>query len=154
MQRWFFTLASLVSLGVLAGHAQQPAPPPPKVLLIAEENVKVGREPAHEKLESNWARAWAAAKWPRSIVAMRAIAGAPQAWFVTGYESMDALQKGSQAEEKHAFSAQNDALLSQDAENVSSTRTIIAAYRDGDEPILIEAAARRGTSLLFNTEFL
>ena len=129
MHRWFWGLASLVvCLGVL-GRAQQPAAPP-KVLTIVEENVKVGKEPAHGKLETNWARAWATAKWPRSIVAMRSIAGPPQAWFVTGYGSMAEVEKMSQAEEKHAFSAQNDALVGQDAENLSSTRTIIATYRD------------------------
>jgi hypothetical protein len=129
MHRWFCGLASIVvCLGVL-GRAQQPVPPP-NVITIFEENVKVGKEPAHEKLETNWARASAAAKWPGSTVAMKAIAGPPQAWYVTGFGSMAEVEQVSQAQDKHPFSSQNDVFVGQDADMLSSARRIIATYRE------------------------
>ena len=129
MYRWVSGLVSVVALGVM-GHAQQQQPPPPKVLLIGEENVKVGKEPAHEKLETNWARAWATAKWPRSVLAMKTIAGSSQAWFISPYDSMAAMETSMRDQAKHPFSAQNDALLAQDTDNLTSSRSIIATYRE------------------------
>lgn len=129
MHRWISGVVSVVvALGVV-GHAQQPTPPP-KVLLIAEENVKVGKGPAHEKLETNWARAWATAKWPRAVLAMTTIAGPSQAWFISPYDSMAAMETAARDEAKHPFSAQNDSFIAQDADNVSSVRMLVATYRE------------------------
>ena len=63
---------SAVLLGVVVvAQAQQAAPPPPPVLRIFEENVKVGKVPAHEKLESSWTKMWAAQKYPGQSLAMK-----------------------------------------------------------------------------------
>jgi len=119
----------VAAFGVL-GHAQGPTPPP-KVLRIFEENVKVGKEPAHEKVEIAWQRAFAAAKVPIQILAMKAIAGPPQAWFISPFDSMADVERAARAQDKlTAFMAQNDAYDAQDADLVNGRRTLLAVFRD------------------------
>ena len=75
-----FTMCFVLLLtGAMALQAQAPAAPP-KAIRIFEENVKVGKAPAHEKVESNWTKAFARAKWPGQYIGMKTIAGPPQAW--------------------------------------------------------------------------
>jgi len=130
MTRWLcYSACALVSLGVLV-QAQAPGAPP-KVLRIIEETVKVGKGPAHEKLETTWSRTAAAGKWPGGSIGMKAIAGPPVAWWIEGYDSMAALEKNMQDSDKTpGYTAQNDQLSMQDGDNVSGTRTIIATYRE------------------------
>ena len=124
-----YSALAVVSLGIVA-QAQQPPAPPPNVIRIFEENVKPGKEPAHEKIETGWARAFAAAKVPVQILAMKAIAGPPQAWFISAFDSMAAMEKASRDQEKMtAFMAQNDSYAGQDADVLSGSRSIIATYR-------------------------
>lgn len=117
---------------LLAAVAQAQAPaPPPKVIAIFEENVKVGKDAAHEKLESNWARTWVNAKWPGQTLAMKTIAGPSQAWFVEPYESMASFEKLQHDTDKMtALTAQTDLLSAQDGELLTGARRIIATYRE------------------------
>ena len=120
MTRLFWSTASAVVVLGLVTQAQAPAPPP-NVLRIFEENVKVGKSAAHDKHEANWVKAWAAGKHPGQSLAMKTIAGPPQAWFIEGHESMAAVEKLEKDLEKMtALSAQNDLLLAQ--EDRKSTR--------------------------------
>src|SRR5437867_932151 len=106
----------VVSFGVVVAQAQQ-APPPPAVLHIFEETVKVGKVPAHEKLETRWAKTLADGKWPGQSLAMKTIAGVQQAWFVTPHESMASIEKlAKDAEKLTALTAQTDLLAAQDGE--------------------------------------
>ncbi len=61
MKRWFCRASVVVLFGMIA-QAQQGMPSPPAVIRIFEENVKVGKIAAHEKLETNWMKTFAAAK--------------------------------------------------------------------------------------------
>jgi len=73
----------------LAGaQTSSPAPgTPPKVITIFREEVKVGKGAAHEKFETNFVRASARAKWPTHYLAMTALSGPSEAWYLTGYDS-------------------------------------------------------------------
>jgi hypothetical protein len=78
---------------------------PPKVLTITREWVKPGKIGAtHEKTESLFVQAFARAKWPTHYLGMESISGKSRALFFTGYDSFDAYEKDTQAQEK------NDAL--------------------------------------------
>jgi hypothetical protein len=127
------TLCYAMCVGVLRAavpRAQTPAPPP-KVIRIFEENVKVGKAAAHEKVETNWTKAFASAKWPGQSLAMKTIAGPPQAWFIEPHESMASIEKLSNDTEKMtALTAQTDLLSAQDGELLTGVRTIIATYRE------------------------
>jgi hypothetical protein len=120
-----------VSFAVVSLRAQQPAgPPPPAVLQIFEETVKVGKVPAHEKLETRWTKTLVDGKWPGQTLAMKTIAGAQQAWFVTPHESMASIEKlAKDAEKMTALTAQTDLLSAQDADLVSGVRSMFATYR-------------------------
>jgi len=129
MKRWFCRASVVVLFGMIA-QAQQGMPSPPAVIRIFEENVKVGKIAAHEKLETNWMKTFAAAKWPGQILAMKTIAGPPQAWFIEPHESMASVEKLEKDTEKMtALTAQTDLLSAQDGELLTGMRTIIATYR-------------------------
>ena len=119
-----------VLLLAVAAQAQAPAPPP-KVIRIFEENVKVGKNAAHEKLETNWAKAFARAKWSGQDLAMKTIAGPPQAWFIEPHDSMASIEKlAKETEKMTALTAETDLLSAQDGELLTGVRTIIATYRE------------------------
>jgi hypothetical protein len=124
-----YSASAVVLLGIVS-QAQAPTPPP-KVLRIFEENVKVGKNAAHEKLETSWAKTWAAAKWPGQSLAMKTIAGQPQAWFIEPHDSMASIENLNRAAAKMtALTAQTDLLSAQDGELLTGVRTIIATYRE------------------------
>src|SRR5260370_42048794 len=101
MKRAFCFAMCSVSLlaSAVALQAQAPAPPH-KVLRIYEENVKVGKSPAHEKVETNWTKAFAKAKWPGQYIGMKTIVGPSQAWFVEPHDSMASIEKLEKDTEK------------------------------------------------------
>ena len=123
------TLSSLLAAGVFAAAtfpllAQEPMEPP-KVLRIIREDIKQGKEAAHEKSESEFMRAAAAAKYPANILGMTAMTGITQAWFLEGHDSFEAIMKTISAFENPNLSS-IDAL---DSEYRSASRSLIAVYR-------------------------
>src|SRR5207245_11683198 len=96
---------SCVSLADAQTSAPAPGTPP-KVITIIREEVKVGKGAAHEKFETNFVRAFARAKWPSHYLAMTALSGPSEAWYLTGYDSVAAWEQDRETTEKHtAFSA-------------------------------------------------
>ncbi len=123
---------------LLAGAAQALAqapgsmpPGPPKVLQIFREEVKVGKGAAHEKFETGFVRAFAKAKWPTNYIAITAISGPGEAWFLTPYDSFEAWEKDQRATEKNAaLTAEFNSLIEKDSEYISAGRSIVALYRE------------------------
>ncbi len=75
---------------------------PPKVLVITREWVKPGKSGApHEKTESAFVSAMAAAKWPQHYLAMDAMTGAPRSLFFEGYDSFADWEKDNLATQKN-----------------------------------------------------
>jgi hypothetical protein len=102
---------------------------PPKVLVIGREVVKTGKGAAHEKWEAGWPRAFAKAKWAINYLAVSSMTGEGRALYMTGYDSMAALESGNQAMEKNtALSAEDQALSEKDGEFLSENRTGIFSY--------------------------
>ncbi len=121
--------ASLTWTASLLG--QTPPTPPPNVLQISREEVKPGRVAEHEKLETEWARAYARANWPTNYLAVVALTGPPEAWFITGYESFVAVEKDQKSfEGASALRTQTEKFGQQDAELLDSAQNMIAVYRD------------------------
>lgn len=103
---------------------------PAKVLQITREEVKPGRAPAHAKIEAGWPRAYDKHNWPVGYIAMTSIAGANEAWYMTGHPSFAAMEQNEQATAKNAaLTAELEALSGRDAEVLSNIRTILASYR-------------------------
>ncbi len=132
MKKSVFLAVTACLLLSAASVAQQQAPPgPPKVLQIFREDVKPGKEAAHAKVEAGWPRAFASAKSPTHYLAMVAITGPSEAWFVTGFDSLAAWEKDRQNNDKNAaLTAQLDPLAEKDGELLTGVRSIIAVYRE------------------------
>ncbi len=86
-------------LGVMAAQ-EMPADMtgPPKVLVIDREFTKPGKDGAiHEKSESAFVNALAAAKWQSHYFAAKSLSGKPRALFFFGYPSFEAWEKDNHA---------------------------------------------------------
>jgi hypothetical protein len=123
------TLCSLLGIALLGATASllvgQDAPEPPKVLRIIREDIKEGKSAAHEKSESQFMRAAAAAKFPVNILGMNSITGTSQAWFLEAHDSFESIGK-AEAVMEHSELGTLDSL---DAEYRSGSRSWIAIYR-------------------------
>lgn len=97
------TMRTIVGLGVAAAlyavppvFAQTPTGLPasqPNLLLIYREEVKVGRNAEHERTEMGWPAAYEKAKSPYYYLALVSLTGAPEAWFVSPFESYEQMDK-------------------------------------------------------------
>jgi len=125
----FLEACLLLSCAAL-GFAQQP-PGPPKVLRIYREEVKPGRNPAHEKVEAAWARANRAGKSPAHYIGMTYVSGPNEAWFIEGHDSLASAERADQyIEHTPALKAETDRLSQQDGELLSGLRSVIAEHRE------------------------
>ena len=103
--------------GCSAMVAQEDMMGPPKVLVIQREFVKPGKGTAHEKSESAFVNAMAAAKWPTHYFAATSMSGRPRALFFIGYPSFEAWEKDNLAMRKDAaLSASMDRLSAVDGD--------------------------------------
>ena len=123
-------LVSLFAFPLLA--AESPGPTgPPKVLQIYREEVKTGKGAVHLKVEKGFVAASARANWPTHYIAMTAITGPSEAWFLTGFPSFAAWEKDRDDTAKNkAFSAELDTLFEKDGELLTNMRSLVAVLRE------------------------
>ncbi len=130
-----FSLFSICAAAALSGacsYAQDSEfTAPPKVLVIDREFTKPGKSGTlHEKSESAFVRAMAAAKWPTNYIAMDSMSGVNRALFLFGYASFDAWEKDNAAQAKNAaLSAANDRAWLVDGELLTSTDVGVFVFR-------------------------
>jgi hypothetical protein len=105
---------------------------PPKILTITREIVKPGKYGfAHDKTESMFVSAMAAAKWPTHYVAADSVTGKPRTLFFTGYDSFEAWEKDVQGQQKNAsLAAALDRATEADGPLLESTETAAFMYRE------------------------
>jgi len=103
---------------------------PPKVLVIEREYTKPGKGGApHEKSESAFVNALAAAKWPTHYLAATSMSGRPRALFMAGYDSFAAWEKDNLAYEKNpALSALLDRDSVMDGELLDQVQQSVYLY--------------------------
>ena len=71
---------------------------PPKVLQVTREFVKPGKTGAiHDKSESKFVAAMAAAKWPTHYFALTSMSGKSRALYLSGYDTFAAWEKDNKA---------------------------------------------------------
>jgi len=100
-------VGSILGLALAASALPQDKAPSgsvsPRLLVIQREFVKPGKSgTAHEKTESAFVQAMARAKWPTHYIAFQSLSGKPRALFFTIYDSYEAWEKDTQAQEKNA----------------------------------------------------
>ncbi len=127
-----------VALGALVGagaslHAQDEntaADALPKVLVIQRENVKVGKDAAHEKNEAAFARAFEAAKSPEHYLAATTLSGDDEVVFFVGYESFAAWGEDQKASSEPKMQAILTPLQEKDGDYVSDGHQVVATLND------------------------
>ena len=134
MQRRILTSVSLVLALAPPAMAQSamPAGPtaPPPILQRIREIVKVGRGDAHETNEHAWASAYAKAKLPYFGVAMTAMTGSNDAWFMNGWPSFEAIDDANAAMDKDKeFASAVSGFMLKDADDISDAAASMWALR-------------------------
>lgn len=109
----------------------QSAPQEPmfNVLTIYRETVKVGKGPAHDTHESAWARANAAAKNATPYLAITAMSGPPENWYMSPYPTWSDYEKANKAAESPALAAIGKQYGSQEDQYLSDARGMVLTYR-------------------------
>jgi hypothetical protein len=102
---------------------------PPPVIRVYVEQVKPGKNAAHGKAESNIARDFAKANYPAHYIALNAMSGANEAWFVEAHASFADVEKSEKASDAPALKATMDQAMATDGEYLSGMRSLIAVYR-------------------------
>jgi len=105
---------------------------PPKVLVIDREYTKPGKSGSlHEKSESAYVKAMAAAKWPVNYIAMDSLSGVNRSLFLTGYDSYADWEKDLTGQAKNtALSAAEDRAWIADGDLLSSTDQGAFSFRE------------------------
>ncbi len=85
--KMLIALAALSAGGALAVLAQEQGPPP--VLQIGRELIKEGKGAAHEKTEAAFVRAFRKADFPGHYLALSAMSGPNEVWFVEAFPSFE-----------------------------------------------------------------
>lgn len=122
-------LTVCVVLLVAAGASAQTQPELPKVLWIYREDAKPGRGTAHERTERGFAQYWAKNK-SQPFLGLEAVSGnATEVMFLSGYDSLAAMEKDYLTFGKAANGPEYEALERQEAEVVTSVRSMVAVLR-------------------------
>ncbi len=103
---------------------------PPKVLNIAREYVKAGKNFVHDQHEAAWLQALKKAGYTGYTLTLTSVTGEPEEWFMAGYNSFAAWEKDSQNFEHSAALRNVMAEYSlKDADYINNYRTVVAMYR-------------------------
>ena len=116
----------LLTVGCVWAQAPTEAPP---VLRITREVVKPGKGAAHDKTESMFVRAATRAKYPSPYLAMNAVAGPNEVWFLEANASFAAVEKADQAMEAEPFKTEWQQASTADGELLSGISNMIAVFR-------------------------
>lgn len=121
-------VVSLVGVGQVL--AQSLPTSQPNFLQITIEEVKIGHDDDHSKLEAGWPAAFEKNKSPYYGIGMVALTGAPQAWFLTPFENNEAM--GDNLKRSAAdpiLAAELSRLARADAAHITNLRQVLLAAR-------------------------
>lgn len=109
----------------------QEAPGLPKVLRIFREEIKQGKDMAHEKTEANFAKMSAKHKLQTYYLGCTVVAGPSEAWFFEAHESFKDIQAADELRDKNpALKADMGMADSMDGDLRVNATTMIAVLRD------------------------
>lgn len=128
--RLIVPLIMLVAAPVDVVHAQGMPTSQPGRLTIFIEELKVGMDADHEKNESGWPAAYAKVNSPYYYLALEAITGTAEVWFVAPFESWAAEGESmKESQNNPALGAELDRLWRADGQYLASSRTVQAIAR-------------------------
>jgi hypothetical protein len=144
MHSSLFALALLAVWSVPAVAQSATAGTPPAILEIYRDQVKPGKMADYTRLEGEAARACAHASiWP--YLAMQAVTGPQEVWFVSGFDSYAAMEKSAEPFVRNAgLAAELGKMMEAKAALVNDPHTVILEYREdlGRNKGLVSAQAR------------
>src|SRR5215467_3832600 len=117
-----FCFCLLLAASSLAAIAQSQSAPPPALLQIYRDPVKPSRMAEYSRIESEAALASArASAWP--YLAAQTMTGPQEVWFISGFDSYEAMEHSAQPFAKNAvLSAELNRLLEAKANLVTEPR--------------------------------
>jgi hypothetical protein len=119
-------LALVLSLSATA-FAQAPPATQPSFLHIYREQVKAARGPEHAQWEAGWPAAYEKVKSPNPYLALVAITGPQEVWYVGTYASQKAYGEASAWEDAQpGLTAEFDRLAKGDAEFLADANAVQA----------------------------
>ena len=128
-RRLNLSLLPLLLLVPGAAFAQLPTSQP-NLITIAREEVKLGRDADHAKVEAGWPAAYEKAKSTDYYLAMTSMTGTPEAWYVAPYASHATIGDSMKREDADpVLTAELTRLRRADAEMISSVRVMHARAR-------------------------
>ncbi len=102
----------------------------PRFLTIIREEVKIGRNAEHAKIEAGWPAAYDKAKSPDFYLALVSMTGPNEAWYVVPQQSHAAIAEGMKRDEADpVLSAELTRLQRADAEVLTNVRVMQAVAR-------------------------
>ena len=112
--------------------AQMEMTKPAAILVIYKEDVKAGRVQSHDDLEANFARAYAKVPGAQHYLAMNSLSGPNEAWFMQPYNSLEEVQKESQASDQAptAVKANIRRIASGEVDELTNQVAITTVYRE------------------------
>jgi hypothetical protein len=123
--------ASWLVGGATALRAQDEATaPPPKVLVVIREMVKVGKGAAHAKNEAAWMRAFKATNAPDRYLAATTMSGPSAAMFFLGFDSYAAWGKADAYDSQPKVEALTGPIAEKDGDYVSEGRQEVATFNE------------------------
>jgi hypothetical protein len=112
----------------LSGLSQLVAQDFPKLIRIVREEIKQGKDGAHEKVETAYARAFSKTKFV-PYLALTPETGTDEVWFVESHGSYASLDDMKQISDKEPLKSQLDGLDAQDGELRMNSRTMVAVLQ-------------------------
>jgi hypothetical protein len=105
--------------------------PPPKIISIGREEIKHGRQAAHEKNEAAWTQALTRAKASTTFLAADSVTGPSQVLWISGYTSFAAYEADFKSQSNTpAIASVNMQYGASEADDVGEDTTMLASYRE------------------------
>jgi len=123
-------VAAIALCAACAGRlpAQMPEAAP-NVLMLMREQIKPGREAAHEKSEEAWSRIFRKGNLAAHYLGMTSESGPPEAWFLLPFDSFAAMEKVNAEITRSPVASEFEAAGAADAEMRTGSRVWLAIFR-------------------------
>lgn len=102
---------------------------PPAVIGVFREMIKEGKTAAHEKVESEYARAFRKAKFSSNYLALSSMSGPSEVCFLEAYPSFAAVEQSEKEVGKEPLKSELEALDARDGELRTRSTGMYAVYR-------------------------
>jgi hypothetical protein len=119
----------LSAVGMVPVFSQEPSSGPPPVLQILREVIKEGKVAAHEKTEAEFVRAFRKAKFPGHYLALTAMSGPGEVWFLDPYPSFATWEQYQNEQDKEPLKSELEMAESHDGALREPGRAMWAVYR-------------------------